>query len=118
VEEEYQRAAKVAESNYLLYAKKREEARISQRMDDRKIANVVLAEKPRFPVAPKSRAVLLGIVYILSLLIGTLLVALFSRLKQTVETPWELEEIAAAPVLGTVPMHPFALFSERLQRQM
>lgn len=118
VEEEYQREAKVAESNYLLYAKKREEARISQRMDDQKIANVVLAERPRFPVVPKSRSVMLAVTYVLLLLVGTLAVALFSRMKQTVETPWELEEIASAPVLGTVPMHSFGLFPESIQRPL
>jgi uncharacterized protein involved in exopolysaccharide biosynthesis len=117
VEEQYQRESKVAESNYLLYAKKREEARISQRMDDQKIANVVLAERPRYPVVPKSRSVLLAVFYVIALLIGTLAVGLFSRMKQTVDTPWELEEITAAPVLGTVPVQSFTLFPETLQRQ-
>jgi len=116
-EQEYQRAEKVAESNYLLYAKKREEARISQRMDEQKIANVVLAERPRYPVLPKSRATLLAVVYVLALLVSALVVALFSRMKRTIDTPWALEEISAAPVLGTVPVHSFVPFPERLQRQ-
>jgi uncharacterized protein involved in exopolysaccharide biosynthesis len=118
VEQEYQREAKVAESNYLLYAKRREEARISQRMDEQKIANVVLAERPRIPILPKSRAGLLLVVYMLSLLIAALTGALVLRMKQTIETPWALEEISSVPVLGTVPVQSIALFSERLQRSI
>jgi uncharacterized protein involved in exopolysaccharide biosynthesis len=118
VEQEYQREEKVAESNYLLYAKKREEARISQSLDEQKIANVVLVEKPSFPVLPKSRAAQLSIVYLLSLLVGVIAVALLSRMKQTVETPWALEEVAAVPVLGTVPVYSLASLAERLQRQI
>jgi uncharacterized protein involved in exopolysaccharide biosynthesis len=117
VEQEYQREEKVAESNYLLYTKKREEARISQSMDQQKIANVVLVEPPSSPVLPKSRSVQLSIVYLLSLLVGVISVALVSRMKQTVETPWALEEISSIPVLGTVPVHSLASLSERLQRQ-
>ncbi len=107
LELEYQRQMKVAESNYLLYAKKREEARISQRMDQQKIANVVLAEGPGFPVFPKSRGVQIVVTYILLLLLSTIAVALVSRMKQTVDTPWGLEEISSIPVLGTVPVHSF-----------
>jgi hypothetical protein len=83
-------------------------------MDEQKIANVVLVEKPSFPVLPKSLAVQLSIVYLLLLLAGVISVALFSRMKQTVDTPWALEEVASVPVLGTVPVH----ISERLQRQL
>ncbi len=108
-EQEYQRDAKVAENNYLLYAKKREEARISERMDEQKIASVVLAESPRYPVLPKSRAMQLAAEYVLALLVATLMVALVSKMKHTVETPWALEEISAIPVLGTVPVHSFAV---------
>jgi uncharacterized protein involved in exopolysaccharide biosynthesis len=116
-EEELQRNAKVAESNYMLYAKKREEARISQRMDEQKIANVVLAEQPRFPVLPKSRAGFLAVMYALGLLVGALLVGLISRMRQTIETPWALEEIASVPVLGTVPVHSLpSHLDERLRR--
>jgi uncharacterized protein involved in exopolysaccharide biosynthesis len=108
LEQEYQRDAKVAENNYLLYAKKREEARISQRMDEQKIANVVLAERPRFPVVPKSRSMQLLVIYALALLAGTLAVTLIGRMRHTVDTPWALEEISSVPVLGTVPVHSFA----------
>jgi uncharacterized protein involved in exopolysaccharide biosynthesis len=118
VEQEYQREEKVAESNYLLYDKKREEARFSQSLDEEKIANVVLVEKPSLPVLPKSRAAQLSIVYLLALLVGGIVVALASRMKQTVETPWALEEAAAVPVLGTVPVYSLASLSDRLQREI
>jgi len=115
LEEQYQRDAKVAESNYLLYAKKGEEARISQRMDDRKLANVVLAERPLLPVFPKSRALVVIPLYILSLLLCAFVVAMISRMRQTVETPWALEELCEVPVLGTVPDQIFKPYRERLR---
>jgi polysaccharide biosynthesis protein PslE len=114
-EQQLQREAKVAEENYLLYAKRREEARIGRRMDEEKIANVVLSEKARVPVAPKSRLSQLITLYVLGLAIGVLLIALLARMGRTVHTPWALEGIAKAPVLGTVPVHSTAILPERLQ---
>ncbi len=47
------RNMKTAEESYLLYARKSEEARISDALDQRGIVNVVLAEPPVAPVLPK-----------------------------------------------------------------
>lgn len=102
-EQQYVREAKVAEENYLLYAKKQEEARIGEKMDQQKIANVVLAEAPREPVMPKGRMGTLVPAYLLALAASLALVTLLNRMKKTVYTPWELEVFSAVPVLGTVP---------------
>ena len=114
-EQQLVREVKVAEENYLLYAKRREEARIGQRMDEQKIANVVLSEKPRAPVAPKSRVGTIATLYVLGLIVGVLAVALLSRLRRTVQTPWDLEGIADVPVLGTVPVHKRNVLPERMR---
>ena len=43
---------KTAEDNYLLYLRKREEARISDALDGKKIVNVTIAEAATVPVLP------------------------------------------------------------------
>src|SRR6202012_5243513 len=46
------RSEKEAEENYLLYARKTEEARIAESLDQEKIANVAIAESPTEPHLP------------------------------------------------------------------
>jgi uncharacterized protein involved in exopolysaccharide biosynthesis len=55
------RTVKENEANYLLYAKKREEARITESLDQRRIANVALAESPTMPVESSSPKMALDI---------------------------------------------------------
>ena len=114
-EQQLQREVKVAEENYLLYAKRREEARIGQRMDEQKMANVVLSEKPRVPAAPKSRLGTILTLYVLALVVGILLIAMLARMRRTVQTPWDLDGIANVPVLGTVPEHKSRVLPERMR---
>jgi uncharacterized protein involved in exopolysaccharide biosynthesis len=51
-QEDLARELKVAEDKYLLYAQKREEARISDELDRTRIANVVVAEGPIVALEP------------------------------------------------------------------
>jgi uncharacterized protein involved in exopolysaccharide biosynthesis len=51
-QDDLERKLKAAEDKYLLYANKREEARIGDALDDNGILNVVLAEQPRVPALP------------------------------------------------------------------
>jgi uncharacterized protein involved in exopolysaccharide biosynthesis len=55
------RAAKIQETNYLLYQNKREEARISDALDQKHIVNVAVAEAATIPALPSglSRAAML-----------------------------------------------------------
>ena len=115
VEQQLQRDAKVAEDNYMLYTKRREEARIGRRMDQEKIANVVLAEHPHIPLLPRGRGGPLLGAYLMMLLLSLVAVAILSRIRRTVETPWDLEAVVDAPVLGTVPIHKALLLPERLR---
>jgi uncharacterized protein involved in exopolysaccharide biosynthesis len=52
------RAAKIQETNYLLYQNKREEARISDALDEKHIVNVAVAEAATTPALPSSRSAL------------------------------------------------------------
>jgi uncharacterized protein involved in exopolysaccharide biosynthesis len=48
------RQVKEDEDNYLLYSKKREEARISESLDQQRITNVSMVQAPTLPVDPAS----------------------------------------------------------------
>ena len=90
--------------NYLLYARKQEEARIADSLDQQKMANVAVAEAPvehYLPTEPKVA---------LSLILGALLAAILSLgVGLAVEygggrlyTPEEVESTTGVPVLVTV----------------
>jgi uncharacterized protein involved in exopolysaccharide biosynthesis len=97
------RTQKEAEVNYLLYATKKEEARIGESLDQQKIANVAIAESPVEPHVPSKPKVLLN------LALGVLLAGFLGLgvgfgaeyLRDTVEQPRELEELTGLPVLAT-----------------
>jgi uncharacterized protein involved in exopolysaccharide biosynthesis len=102
--DELTRVAKESEDNYLLYSRKREEARIAEALDRQRIGNVALVDPPRTPLLPKRKitkttviAVFLGLLLIpgVSLAAGTF--------KSTVYTSAELEAITDLPVLASVP---------------
>jgi uncharacterized protein involved in exopolysaccharide biosynthesis len=105
---EYQdltRRVKEAEDNYQLYAKKEEESRIADELDQNKITNVSLAEEPSQPQLPskpnRPLNLILGIVLGAIVSVGSVLAAEFTR--QNVETPRELEILSGSPVLATIP---------------
>src|ERR1039458_4148552 len=97
------RTQKKAEDDYLLYAKKTEEARIGESLDQVKIANVAIAETPVQPHVPSKPKVVLNLalgVFLAGFLsLGVAFAAEYFR--DTVEEPRELEEITGLPVLAT-----------------
>jgi uncharacterized protein involved in exopolysaccharide biosynthesis len=97
------RTQKETEENYLLYAKKTEEARIAESLDQQKIANVAIAETPIEPHVPSKPNVPLNLVlgFFLAgfLSLGVGFAAEYFR--DTVEQPRELEELTGLPVLAT-----------------
>jgi uncharacterized protein involved in exopolysaccharide biosynthesis len=96
------RAQKEAEDNYLLYARKAEEARIADSLDRQKISNVAIAESPVRPHLPSKPNVMLN------LALGGLLACFLSLghafaleyFRDTVEQPREVEELTGLPVLA------------------
>jgi uncharacterized protein involved in exopolysaccharide biosynthesis len=102
-EQELLREIKVAEENYLLYSKKREEARIGEALDQQKIANVAFADAPRVPVLPLPK---FGVTILASYALGIIVIfagaLILGQYRRSVFTPWELETFAGLPVLGTV----------------
>jgi len=99
-----ERRVKEAENNYQLYARKQEEARITDEMDQKKITNVALAETPivqRAPVKP-NRLLTLALGIFLAFFVSLCAVFVAELLRDTVHTPRELELLAGIPVIATL----------------
>jgi uncharacterized protein involved in exopolysaccharide biosynthesis len=98
------RSMKTAEDSYLLYAKKSEEARIGDALDERGIVNVTLAEAPVAPVLPKHS----GWMVVLLGLLGagassTLLAFTVDYLNPGFRSPEEIVACMHAPILASLP---------------
>jgi uncharacterized protein involved in exopolysaccharide biosynthesis len=98
------RETKTQEENYLLYTKKREEARISDALDQRGIMNVSLAERPVVPALPAQSPVKMGgITFLLAFFVslGAGFVADFA--DPSFRTPDEVVGYLEMPVLASLP---------------
>jgi uncharacterized protein involved in exopolysaccharide biosynthesis len=98
------RNVKTSEDDYLLYLRKREEARISDALDSKRIVNVTIAEAATVPALPSLH---LGWLLIGSFLMaGTLSVGTAyaaDRLDQSFRTPDELGRYLDLRVLASIP---------------
>ena len=95
---------KTQEDNYLLYEHKREEARISNALDQGGILNVALAEQPVVPALPKRSP--LGVALLTLLLAGTFSLStafVLDFMDPTFRTPDELAGYLGVPVLAALP---------------
>lgn len=101
--DELVRTQKEAEENYLLYARKTEEARIAESLDREKITNVAIAETPVEPHLPSKPNVMLNFSVggLLSVFLSLGLAFTAESLHETVDEPGELEELTGLPVLAT-----------------
>jgi len=98
------RTQKTVEDNYLLYLKKREEARMSDALDQRGILNVIVAEQPVPPVLPTGSpwmTLVLGFVLAVILSAGAALAV--DYLDPSFRTPAEVLDELNIPVLAAVP---------------
>ena len=103
-QQELEQKLKAAEDTYLLYAKKREEARISDAMDSNGILNVAVVQQAPVPVLP-DRPLWLGlaITLVAALVFGTAAVFVADYVDPSVRSPREAAEILGAPVLVSLP---------------
>jgi uncharacterized protein involved in exopolysaccharide biosynthesis len=95
---------KAAEESYLLYVKKREEARVGDALDDGGIVNVAIAERPvvpALPVWPPGIVVLAGFIAACGSGAGAAFVA--DRLDPALRTPEEVLACLDLPVLASLP---------------
>lgn len=106
--DERELAIKRAEDTYTLYARKAEEARISDALDADKIANVVISDGPSLPVRPNPR---FGLTQIAFLLLGNLIIAglisAYAMRHTALYTRQEIETFTGIPVLASVPFEKY-----------
>jgi uncharacterized protein involved in exopolysaccharide biosynthesis len=95
---------KAAQENYLLYVKKREEARMGDALDEGGIVNVAIAEQPvvpALPVWPAGVVVLVG--FAAALTSGTGAAFAADYLDPALRTPEEVLRCLEIPVLASIP---------------
>jgi uncharacterized protein involved in exopolysaccharide biosynthesis len=93
-----------AEENYLLYVKKREDARMGDALDEGGIVDVAIAEQPvvpALPVWPAGAVVLVG--FVAALTSGTGAAFAADHLDPALRTPEEALACLEIPVLASIP---------------
>jgi succinoglycan biosynthesis transport protein ExoP len=100
------RAQKADEANYLLYNKKREEARIADALDRTRILNVSIAQNPVIPSLPTRSFWVFGLVAcLLGSAVSLGVVFALDYADQSFRTPTEVMAELRIPVLAAVPSH-------------
>jgi len=95
---------KAAQDNYLLYVKKREEARMGDALDQGGIVNVAIAEQPvvpALPVWPPGTVIIVG--FVAALASGTGAAFAADHLDPALRTPEEVVACLEIPVLASIP---------------
>ncbi len=103
-QEDLVRAAKVEEDSYLLYLRKREEARIGDALDAQRILNVAIVEPPAAAALPVHPALLyfsLCFAVAVAFSIGTAFASEY--FDPTIRTPQEAYGLLDVPVLAWLP---------------
>jgi polysaccharide biosynthesis protein PslE len=104
VQNDLARSENAAQENYLLYVKKREEARMGDALDEGGIVNVAIAEQPTvpaLPVWPAGVVVLIGFVSALTSGTGAAFAA--DYLDPALRTPEDVLGCLDIPVLASLP---------------
>ncbi len=116
VHENLTRDVSSSAETYQLYAKKQEEARINDALDEQKISNVSIAEAPTVPKNPNNKNKVFAVALSLGLGIGICAASVFlsEMNRKTFVSPKELEAFAGVPVLSTIPERRLSFGNERL----
>jgi uncharacterized protein involved in exopolysaccharide biosynthesis len=104
VQDDLASSEKAAQENYLLYVKKREEARMGDALDQGGIVNVAIAEQavvPALPVWPAGAVVLAG--FVAALTSGTGAAFAADYLDPALRTPEDALACLKIPVLASLP---------------
>jgi uncharacterized protein involved in exopolysaccharide biosynthesis len=104
IQDDLMSSEKAAEENYLLYVKKREEARMGDALDEGGIVNVAIAEQPTVPALPVWPAAAVALVgCITSLTVGAGVAFAADHLDPALRTPDEVFTCLEIPVLASLP---------------
>ena len=103
VQQDLLRTMKTDEENYLMYQRKREEARMTNALDQTRILNVAIAEQPTAPTlrsnSPWMTLILGGL---LAVSVGLATALTLDYVDSTFRTPAEVLNELNIPVLGTI----------------
>ena len=100
------RTQKADEAKFLLYTKKREEARISDALDRTRILNVSIAQGAVIPTLPTRSIWIFGLVAcLLGSAVSLGVVFAIDYADQSFRTPTEVMSELRIPVLAAVPSH-------------
>ena len=103
-QEDLQNSEKAAEENYLLYIRKREQARMADALDQRGIVNVAIAEEPVAPALPVwSTWTILAMGLVGATVAGGGAAFTVDYLDPGLRTPDEVVAYLNAPVLASFP---------------
>lgn len=105
VQQDLLRTAKADEESYLLYHRKREEARIADALDRRRIVNAAVAEAAAVPMAPIGLPVWVKLLLALAIatLVGLGVGFIAEYLDPSFRTTVEVEEQLEIPLLASIP---------------
>jgi hypothetical protein len=107
VQQDLLRTMKTDEENYLMYQRKREEARMTNALDQTRILNVAIAEQPVPPMLPSNSpwtALLVGGLLAVMVSLGTAFI--LDYMDTSFRTPAEVLTELNVPVLGTITLKP------------
>jgi uncharacterized protein involved in exopolysaccharide biosynthesis len=113
------RNSKSAEENYLLYVRKREEARITNTLDQSRILNVRViqpATSPFLPTQSRIYYLALGLIFAFGVTAGLLLA--LEHVDNTFRTPHQIERLLQIPVLATLPVEATSIRAIDRESQM
>jgi len=103
-QQDLMRAAKADEDNFLLYLRKREEARIGDALDEQHILNVAIVEPPTVPALPTHPFVLYFLcAFGLAVAVSIGLAFSADYFDATIRTPDEALGLLEVPVLAWLP---------------
>jgi uncharacterized protein involved in exopolysaccharide biosynthesis len=98
------RTARAEEDNYLLYLRKREEARIGDALDEQRILNVAIVEPPVAPALPvHSMLVYFLVCFALAMAVSVGIAFTTEYFDPTIRTPDEAYGLLEVPVLAWLP---------------
>ena len=103
VQQDLLRTMKTDEENYLMYQRKREEARMTNALDQTRILNVAIAEQPIAPTLPSNSpwtTLVVGLMLAVMVSLGTAFG--LDYMDTSFRTPAEVLNELNVPVLGTV----------------
>jgi uncharacterized protein involved in exopolysaccharide biosynthesis len=104
-QQDLMRTAKADEDNYLLYLHKREEARIGDALDERRILNVAIVEPPVPPALPEHNILLyFALAFGLAIAFTVGIAFTTEYFDPTIRTPDEAH-LLEVPVLAWLPAH-------------